>query len=67
MKKDDANRTAHPTKNVRAGRPTDNPDRVEAPVTIKAYLLCVFASFGGIYFGYDTGWMGGVLGKRCPN
>jgi len=31
---------------------TSNEDRVEAPVTIKAYLLCVFASFGGIFFGY---------------
>jgi len=31
---------------------TVNADRVEAPVTIKAYLLCVFASFGGIFFGY---------------
>jgi hypothetical protein len=39
-----------------------NPNRVEAPVTIKAYLLCVFASFGGIFFGYDSGYMGGVLG-----
>jgi len=57
-------------------RPTEMVDRVEAPVTTKAYLLCVFgmsphewmqrltpsASFGGIYFGYDTGWIGGVLG-----
>lgn len=42
---------------------TSNPDRVEAPVTARAYFLCVFASFGGIFFGYDTGWMGGVLGK----
>ena len=40
---------------------TTNPDRVEAPVTARAYFLCVFASFGGIFFGYDTGWMGGVL------
>jgi SP family sugar:H+ symporter-like MFS transporter len=44
-------------------RPTADPNRVEAPVTVKAYLLCVFASFGGIYFGYDTGWIGGVLGE----
>jgi len=36
-------------------------ERVEAPVTARAYFLCVFASFGGIFFGYDTGWMGGVL------
>ncbi|KAI1214091.1 general substrate transporter [Annulohypoxylon truncatum] len=35
--------------------------RVEAPVTFKAYLICAFAAFGGIFFGYDTGWMGGVL------
>lgn len=35
--------------------------RVEAPVTIKAYLICAFAAFGGIFFGYDTGWMSGVL------
>lgn len=31
---------------------TSNVDRVEAPVTLKAYMLCVFASFGGIFFGY---------------
>lgn len=41
---------------------TSNPDRIEAPVTARAYFLCVFASFGGIFFGYDTGWMSGVLG-----
>ncbi|KAG7284849.1 hypothetical protein NEMBOFW57_009464 [Staphylotrichum longicolle] len=31
-------------------------------MTLKAYLLCAFAAFGGIFFGYDTGWMSGVLG-----
>ena len=36
--------------------------RVEAPVTIRAYLLCAFASFGGILFGYDSGYINGVLG-----
>ncbi|KAF4312231.1 Sugar/inositol transporter [Botryosphaeria dothidea] len=36
--------------------------RVEAPVTVKAYLLCVFAAFGGILFGYDSGYISGVLG-----
>jgi MFS family permease len=35
--------------------------RIEAPVTMKAYLICAFAAFGGIFFGYDTGWMSGVL------
>ncbi|KAI0012945.1 general substrate transporter [Xylariaceae sp. FL0662B] len=40
---------------------TTDVSRVEAPVTFKAYLICAFAAFGGIFFGYDTGWMGGVL------
>ncbi|OTB05463.1 hypothetical protein M426DRAFT_260623 [Hypoxylon sp. CI-4A] len=40
---------------------TADVGRVEAPVTVKAYLICAFAAFGGIFFGYDTGWMGGVL------
>jgi sugar porter (SP) family MFS transporter len=37
-------------------------DRVEAPVTARAYFLCAFASFGGILFGYDSGYISGVLG-----
>ncbi|MCJ1395137.1 hypothetical protein MMC18_008018 [Xylographa bjoerkii] len=41
---------------------TADTGRIEAPVTMKAYLMCAFAAFGGIFFGYDTGWMGGVLG-----
>jgi sugar porter (SP) family MFS transporter len=41
---------------------TTDVNRVEAPVTIRAYLIVAFAAFGGIFFGYDTGWMGGVLG-----
>ncbi|KAI0109545.1 general substrate transporter [Nemania sp. FL0031] len=40
---------------------TTDISRIEAPVTVKAYLICAFAAFGGIFFGYDTGWMGGVL------
>ena len=43
---------------------TADTARVEAPVTVKAYLICAFAAFGGIFFGYDTGWMSGVLGRR---
>ncbi|KAG9248009.1 general substrate transporter [Calycina marina] len=26
--------------------------------------MCAFAAFGGIFFGYDTGWMGGVMGMN---
>lgn len=37
--------------------------RVEAPVTWKAYLICAFASFGGIFFGYDSGYINGVTGS----
>ncbi|KKA30316.1 hypothetical protein TD95_003384 [Thielaviopsis punctulata] len=40
---------------------TTDVSRIEAPVTFKAYLTCAFAAFGGIFFGYDTGWMSGVL------
>ena len=43
---------------------TVDTGRIEAPVTVKAYLICAFAAFGGIFFGYDTGWMGGVLGMK---
>lgn len=36
--------------------------RIEAPVTARAYFLCAFAAFGGILFGYDSGYISGVLG-----
>ena len=41
---------------------TADVNRIEAPVTFKGYLIVAFAAFGGIFFGYDTGWMSGVLG-----
>ena len=41
---------------------TTNVAKIEAPVTFKAYLVCAFAAFGGIFFGYDIGWISGVLG-----
>lgn len=44
-------------------RTTDDVNRVEAPVTWKAYLMCAFASFGGIFFGYDSGYINGVNGS----
>jgi sugar porter (SP) family MFS transporter len=43
--------------------PTDDINRIEAPVTFKAYMICAFASFGGIFFGYDSGYINGVLGS----
>jgi len=43
---------------------TSDVGRIEAPVTWKAYLLCAFASFGGIFFGYDSGYINGVTGSQ---
>ncbi|KAH8587673.1 general substrate transporter [Bisporella sp. PMI_857] len=40
---------------------TADTSRVEAPTTWKSYLMCVFAAFGGIFFGYDSGYISGVL------
>ncbi|KAI8625159.1 general substrate transporter [Xylariaceae sp. FL1651] len=37
-------------------------NRVEAPVTLKAYLICAFSALGGIFFGYDSGYINGVMG-----
>ncbi|OBT70028.1 hypothetical protein VE03_00655 [Pseudogymnoascus sp. 23342-1-I1] len=39
-------------------------ERIEAPMTRKAYFLCAFAAFGGFFFGYDSGHIGGVLGMK---
>merc|ERR1712000_272925 len=33
-------------------------------VTLKAYLMCAFASFGGIFFGYDSGYINGVAASK---
>ncbi|KKY21359.1 putative monosaccharide transporter [Phaeomoniella chlamydospora] len=41
---------------------TADVSRVEAPVTFKTYLMCAFAAFGGIFFGYDSGYISGVMG-----
>lgn len=40
---------------------TTDTSRIEAPVTFKAYLMCAFASFGGIFFGYDIGYISSVM------
>ena len=49
-------------KNVNLGT-TNDIDHIEAPVTWKAYLMCAFATFGGIFFGYDSGYINGVSGS----
>ncbi|PLB49338.1 putative sugar transporter [Aspergillus steynii IBT 23096] len=43
-------------------RETTYISKTEAPITWKAYVVCVSAAFGGVFFGYDIGWMSGVLG-----
>lgn len=40
---------------------TADTSRIEAPVTMKAYLMCAFSAIGGIFFGYDSGYISGVL------
>ncbi len=42
---------------------TADISRIEAPVTWKAYLICMFASTGGLLFGYDSGYINGVIGN----
>lgn len=43
---------------------TSQVDRIEAPATFKAYLMCAFAATGGLFFGYDSGYISGVQGMR---
>ena len=56
---------SNPIRQSRAGSmaAATNLEMIEAPVTWKAYLLCAFASFGGIFFGYDSGYINGVTGS----
>jgi len=42
---------------------TNDIDHLEAPVTWKAYLMCAFATFGGLLYGYDSGYINGVSGS----
>ncbi|KAJ6007288.1 Major facilitator-type transporter ecdD [Penicillium herquei] len=36
--------------------------RIESPISLRAYLICGFACFGGILFGFDSGYISGVEG-----
>merc|ERR1712070_258877 len=56
--------TIMPADTVRSLSATNDVERIEAPVTWKAYLMCAFASFGGIFFGYDSGYINGVTGSE---
>lgn len=40
---------------------TASTGRAEAPTTWKAYVMCAMGAFGGILFGYDSGYISGVL------
>lgn len=44
---------------------TTDVERIEAPVTWKAYMICAFASIGGLFFGYDSGYINGVNGSAA--
>ncbi|CDK28630.1 unnamed protein product [Kuraishia capsulata CBS 1993] len=41
---------------------TSDLNRIEAPITFKAYMMCAFAAFGGMLFGYDSGYISSVMG-----
>ena len=56
--------SARPEKGQPLPEGTHDVSRVEAPVTAKAYMMCVFAAFGGIFFGYDSGYIAGVMGMK---
>ncbi len=43
---------------------TSDVNGIEAPITVKAYAMCAFAAFGGIFFGYDSGYISGVMGMK---
>jgi SP family sugar:H+ symporter-like MFS transporter len=43
---------------------TGDVSRIEAPVSVKGYFMCAFAAFGGIFFGYDSGYINGVMGMN---
>lgn len=58
-----ANTTELQAAHATALQATHDVSRIEAPVTWKAYLICAFASFGGIFFGYDSGYINGTTGS----
>ena len=64
MSSNEKETTAPATAHVGDLAATQDVERIEAPVTWKAYLICAFASFGGIFFGYDSGYINGVLGSQ---
>ncbi|KAI7281007.1 general substrate transporter [Hortaea werneckii] len=39
-------------------------ENIEAPVSFKAYMMCAFAAFAGVLFGYDSGYIASVLGME---
>ncbi|QYS97889.1 General substrate transporter [Trichoderma simmonsii] len=40
---------------------TADVTNIEAPMTFRAYILCGFAALGGILFGFDSGYVSGIL------
>lgn len=49
------------SRNVDVAHATADTEQIEAPVTFKAYMMCAFAAFGGIFFGFDSGNIAGIM------
>jgi hypothetical protein len=60
---DRSNESAHEEGHTKGFQATTDVNMTECPVTWKAYLLCAFASFGGIFFGKMTARI--VYGHPC--
>merc|ERR1712193_61675 len=57
--------TIMPADAVRSLSATNDVERIEAPVTWKAYMMCAFASFGGTFFGaIIAGDVADIIGRK---
>ncbi|KAL8280272.1 hypothetical protein RQP46_007386 [Phenoliferia psychrophenolica] len=59
--KHNSNEDAAMEKGLNGG--TSDVNAIEAPLTAKSIFMCVMASFGGFFFGYDAGYINGVTGS----
>lgn len=49
---------------VHAENATLEVDPAEAPATLATIYMCAFAAVGGMFYGYDTGYVNGIIGMK---